>query len=95
MTQQELIEILESINSVTSRNGLEYSIKVEGPEVVFKRPGKSKEEYQPIEELLELINAVKDNPENLTTTFAKEYISGRKQSPAVAIADAVLEIKNK
>lgn len=90
MTQQDLKLSLESINSVTSRSGQEYPIKVEDTKVVFKRPSNSKEEYLPIEELLGLINAVKDNPEILTTTFAKEYISGRKQSPAVAIADAIL-----
>lgn len=85
MNRNELIRRLLEITEVTSRRGLTYTIMVSSKhtDVLFKRPNNDKEEKLPISELLALINSNK----KITTTLAREYIKGRKQSPAVAIID--------
>lgn len=85
MDRNELIRRLLEITEVTSRRGLTYTIMVSSKrtDVLFKRSNNNKEEKLPISELLALINSNKE----ITTTLAREYIKGRKQSPAVAIID--------
>lgn len=86
MKKEELIERLSGITEVTSRNGLHYTIRVPSEQtniIMFKRSANHEEDSLPINELLCLINS----SEQKTTTVARKYISGRKQSPAIAIID--------
>jgi len=85
MKKEELIERLSGITEVTSRNGLHYTIRVssEKTDIMFKRSANHDEDNLPINELLCLINS----NDQYTTTVARKYISGRKQSPAIAIID--------
>lgn len=86
MEKAELIQLLKGIKEVQSRTGLTYQIvDVQNDNVLFKRPQKSECEKLPLEELFSLINCNK----SINTKMAKEYISGRRQSPAVAIADKI------
>ncbi|MCB0753090.1 MAG: hypothetical protein KDC52_16575, partial [Ignavibacteriae bacterium] len=59
------------------------AIRISGESIFFVRDSKENSESIPIHELYELYT--KENI--IKTTIAKEYISGRVQSPAVAILD--------
>lgn len=78
------IRTAESITGSTSYN----SIRVVGSEIEFIRCGKTKSEYIKIGELFDFYT----NAYYYNTSIAKSYISGRVQSPAVAILNKILEI---
>ena len=82
MNKKEFKMKLSSINSAISVTGKKYSaIQVYGDSIEFVRENKTKSESISITELFELFT--KEN--SINTTIAKLYISGRVQSPAVAI----------
>lgn len=82
MNKTEFIRQLSFINVATSITGKKYrSIQVYDSHIRFIRDGKTQYENISIDELFELYT--KEN--NITTSIAKSYISGRVQSPAVAI----------
>lgn len=73
---------LSEIKSATSVTGKIYnSINLYGNRIEFVREHKTKPESILISELFDLYS----NENSITTTVAKSYISGRVQSPAVAI----------
>ena len=92
MDKNEFIRLLSSIKKVQSKTGKTYRIlHVNNIRVEFLRQGKSTSEYISVDELINLYN----NAPYINTSIAKEYISGRVQSPAVAILntfDEQLEI---
>lgn len=82
MTTIEFNQELSKIKIVTSVTGKKYHIiTVNRENVIFKREDKSKSEKISIVELYQLFT--KEN--NFNTITAKKYISGRVQSPSVAI----------
>lgn len=86
MEKTKLIQVLKGVKEVQSRTGLTYQIlNVTNDTILFKRSEVSECEKLSLEELLDFINSNKP----VTTTNAREYISGRKQSPAVAIVDKI------
>jgi hypothetical protein len=83
-TKKEFIRRLHLITSATSVTGKTYrAVRVEGRYVTFIRRGKFSPEEIHMDELYDLY--VHEDARN--TTIAKRYISGRAQSPAVAILD--------
>ncbi|WP_423819211.1 hypothetical protein V5739_00440 [Salinimicrobium sp. TIG7-5_MAKvit] len=86
MDKKEFINTLTSLKSATSLTGKRYNkIEVRADTVLFIREGKTEIEYISINELLEFFSSEKF----VNTTNAKSYISGRVQSPAVAILNAL------
>jgi hypothetical protein len=86
MEKQEFIEKLRTIQSVDSRKHKAYTIVgFSDNQIKFRRQGNSNIEQIPIKELHQFYQEVPR--EDRTTTKAKQYIKGRKQSPAVAILD--------
>jgi hypothetical protein len=82
MNKNEFIKKLTRIKSATSVTGKRYSsIYVYGDRIEFVREHKTKPESISISELFDLYS----NENSITTTVAKSYISGRVQSPAIAI----------
>jgi len=82
LKKNEFIRRLKLITSATSVTGKTYrAIRVDGRYVTFIRRGKFSPEEIHIDELYDLY--VHEDERN--TTIAKKYISGRGQSPAVAI----------
>lgn len=77
------INALEKATSVQGK--IYHSISVDGDFVRFTRQGKSSSERINLEELFELYKSV-DYP---TNQEARKYISGRVQSPAVSIINAL------
>jgi hypothetical protein len=85
------IQEINNLHSVSSIQGKLYrSIRVEGQSVRFIREGKTTPESINLNELFDLYQA-KDNP---NTSDAKPFISGRVQSPAIAIISALRNIKS-
>jgi hypothetical protein len=86
MDKKSFIEHVAALSSVPSVQGKVYrSIKVVNEKVKFIREGKSKEESIDLSELYELYQKV-SKP---TNAEARAYISGRVQSPAVSIINAL------
>lgn len=82
MNKSEFTQRLSSIKTAISVTGKRYlSIHVLGDTLKFVRENKTKPESISVSELFELFT--KENLIN--TSIAKSYISGRAQSPAVAI----------
>lgn len=82
MNKREFIQRLSNIKTAISVTGKKYcSIHVFGDNLEFVRENKTKFERISVTELFELFT--KENPIN--TSIAKSYITGRVQSPAVAI----------
>ncbi len=82
LTKNEFIRRLHLITSVTSVTGKTYrAIRVDGRYVTFIRRGKFTPEEIHIDELYDLYL----NEDVINASIAKKYISGRSQSPAVAI----------
>lgn len=87
MENKEFIKILLSMKSATSVTGKRYSkIGVRRDKVCFVREGKTQPEHISINELFEFYTS----EEFINTNNAKSYISGRVQSPAVAILNALM-----
>ncbi len=81
-------QMLSKIKEAKSITGILYhSICVKDLQVFFKRPQNNKYEKIKIDELYNLYM----NVPNINTVAAKKYISGRVQSPAVAI---ILKLKD-
>src|SRR5690625_4099745 len=77
---------IQSLQVAYSTNGKQYrSIQVKGNKVYFIREHKNKPEHIDLDELYNFYS--KEPVYN--TTIAKNYISGRKQSPAVALINAI------
>lgn len=77
---------LSALSAVTSVTGKIYhSIQVHGEYITFIRGNKSAREEISVHELYELYG----NEKSVNTSVAKKYISGRVQSPAVAILNAL------
>ena len=86
LTKNEFIQHLSLIKSAISVTGLTFrSIRVDGKHVTFIRRGKFSPEEIHVDELYDLY--VHEDERN--ATIAKKYISGRSQSPAVAILDVL------
>ncbi len=86
MNKDEFIQELSIIKSATSVTGKKYnSIHINGDHIKFIRENKSQYERILIDELFDLFT--KEN--NFNTTIAKSYISGRVQSPALAILNQI------
>ncbi|SEM30526.1 hypothetical protein SAMN04488008_11452 [Maribacter orientalis] len=82
MNKNEFKQKLSSIKTAISVTGKRYrSIQIFGDSLEFVRENKTKSERISVTELYELFT--KENPINIS--IAKSYISGRVQSPAVAI----------
>lgn len=82
MNLEEFKTRLATITTATSATGIKYhSIFIHNNSVKFKRPGKQKEEKIKIQELYSLYS----NETHINTIIAKKHISGRVQSPSVAI----------
>ena len=82
MKRKEFIQKLSNIKTAISVTGKKYnSIRVYGDRLEFVRENKTKPESISVTELFELFS--KEN--TINTSIAKSYISGRVQSPAVAI----------
>ncbi len=82
MNKIEFKQKLSRIKTAKSVTGKKYSsIQIFGDSIEFVRENKTKPESISISELFELFT--KEN--SINTTIAKSYISGRVQSPAVAI----------
>ncbi len=91
MNKQEFKQRLSTIKSAMSVTGKKYcSINVLGESVEFVRENKTKSENIPIRELFEFFT----NENSINTTIAKSYISGRVQSPAVAILNKLKLTEN-
>ena len=89
LNKQSFIQKLSSLKTVDSVTGKRYKIlNATNDKVIFLREGKTKSESINTSELFDFYS----KGEFHTTTEAKNYISGRVQSPAVAIINA---IKNK
>lgn len=86
MDKKEFTNKLSSLKSATSVSGKRYrNIEVRSDKVFFVREGKAQTEKISISELFELYSSEK----LINTSNAKLYISGRVQSPAVAILNAL------
>ncbi len=72
-------------NAASVQGKIYHTIRVDGNSVRFIRQGKSTAERIDLEELFELYQAI-DYP---TNKEARLYISGRVQSPAVSIINAL------
>ena len=82
LTKNEFIQRLNLIKSAASVTGKTYrAIRVDGRYVTFIRQGKFSPEEIHIDELYDLYLS----EDVINTSVAKDYISGRSQSPAVAI----------
>jgi len=82
MNKNDFRNKLSSIKTARSVTGKKYrSIQIVGDRLEFIRENKTTSESIPINELYELFT--KEN--FINTSIAKKYISGRVQSPAVAI----------
>ena len=82
MNKNEFIQKLSSIKTAISVTGKKYnSIKLFSDRIEFVRENKTKPESISINELFELFT----QESSINTSIAKSYISGRVQSPAVAI----------
>lgn len=89
MDRIKFCEKLSRLGKVTSRTGKSYHlVKVTKERVNFRRDHKQQIESISIDELYALYTQVGA----ITTTIAKGYISGRVQSPAVAIMDELKSI---
>lgn len=86
MNYSQFKHALSDMSAVTSVTGKIYhSIQVKGEYITFIRENKSAREAISVHELYELYG----NEKNVNTSVAKKYISGRVQSPAVAILNAL------
>ncbi len=86
MEKNIFIQKLSSLKSATSVTGKHYSkIGVRGDKVLFVREGKTQPEHISINELFEFYSS----GTLVNTIIAKSYISGRVQSPSVAILNAL------
>lgn len=77
------VNALKQASSVQGK--IYHSIKVDGQTVRFTREGKTKQESIKLDELFALYQAI-DHP---TNQQARQFISGRVQSPAVSIINAL------
>ena len=88
MNKHDFKQKLSNIKSAISVTGKKYSsIQVFGDNIEFVRENKIKSENISITELFELF--ISENSVN--TSIAKSYISGRVQSPAIAILNKLTE----
>lgn len=86
LDKKSFIAQINALQKATSVQGKTYhSIRVQGSSVRFTRQGKSTSERINLDELFELYKAI-DYP---TNKEARAYISGRVQSPAVSIINAL------
>jgi hypothetical protein len=83
MEYNAFVNRLLSIRKAESISGARnyVDIKVASPYLTFRREGKSEFERIKLDELYKFYTS----GEELKTTVAKNYISGRVQSPAVAV----------
>ncbi|KEY19063.1 hypothetical protein [Kaistella antarctica] len=82
MEKKDFVKNLTYLQSATSLTGKKYRLdKIFDGKIYFTRENKSQSETIYISELFELFTKERV----LNTTVAKSYISGRVQSPAVAI----------
>lgn len=86
MDRSRFIEKLSTLKKVFSVTGKEYgNIVVKGDKLLFIRGHKSNYERIPVSELF----ALYDHGPHINNAIAKNYISGRVQSPAVSIVNAI------
>lgn len=86
LDKSSFVNQINALQKATSVQGKIYhSISVDGNTVRFTRQGKSNTERINLDELFELYKSV-DYP---TNKEAREYISGRVQSPAVSIINSL------
>jgi len=86
MNKDEFNKALSSLKTATSVTGKEYrEITFQGEKIYFKREGKNIPESISTIELFSFYSGGED----LNTSIAKSYISGRVQSPAVAILNSL------
>jgi len=86
LSKQSFITSINALKDAKSVTGKTYhSFYIDDTKVHFKREGKTKHEAINLEELYKLYKAI-DKP---TNQQARSYISGRVQSPAVSIINAI------
>jgi len=91
MTQREFISRLAKIKTAISISGKTYAIIHVGfDKIEFVREHKIKSEYISLTELYNLFS----NENIINTAIARSYISGRVQSPAVAILNQLKNISS-
>ena len=85
LTYNESCSLVKELNSVESVTGkvVYKQIIVQGDFVSFRRENNEKPEIISLEEMYKFM--CEQPIKNITTSIAKKYISGRVQSPAVAI----------
>lgn len=90
LTYEDFRSLVKELNSVESVTGKKYKdINVQGDFMSFRRENNEKPE---IISLVEMYRFMCEQPiENITTSNAKLYITGRAQSPAVAVIRKVYE----
>lgn len=86
MNKDDFKRVLGRLKTATSVTGKKYrEITLQGEKISFKREGKNTPESISVNELFSFYSG----GENINTTNAKSYISGRVQSPAVAILNSI------
>lgn len=89
MKKDQFLQKLSNIKDATSVKGVKYrNIKITGTNIQFIREKKSKPESISIDELYEFHSSGKP----INTVVAKNYISGRVQSPSVAILNELDQV---
>jgi hypothetical protein len=91
MIRKDFVKHLQHLvqKQIANRTGSNSYLvkKVTEFEIVFVREGKGKSESISIDELFEFYKEI--SKDKRKTTNARDYISGRMQSPAVAILDTL------
>lgn len=87
-TFKKYVSQLDSVQSVSGKNSY-VDIKVQDNLVSFRRADKEEEEIIILSELYQFFSKGKA----FTTSEAREYISGRVQSPATAIIRAIHDLR--
>ncbi|MCF8260331.1 MAG: hypothetical protein K9J12_06125 [Melioribacteraceae bacterium] len=86
MTKTEFITAINQLDKAVSTTGKVYrSITADEKNISFLRPNKTEHETIDLRELLDLFVSEKSP----NTTIAKKYITGRVQSPAIAIINSI------
>ncbi|MGV0939812.1 hypothetical protein [Empedobacter sp. ULE_I140] len=89
MKKDQFLQKLSNINEATSVTGVKYrDIKITGTNIQFIREKKSKPESISIDELYEFHSSGMP----INTVVARSYISGRVQSPSVAILNELNQV---
>ena len=90
-TYENFRSIVKELDSVESVTGKKYKeINVQGDFMSFRRENSEKLETISMKEMYRFM--CEQSIENITTSNAKFYITGRVQSPAVAVIRKVYEM---